>query len=434
MSSERLKIHSVTVLAVLLAVGCAGLPYQKPLPVSQVTRDHGETIIVDQIFILADASATMKCPEKFPVEKSLVESFVAAMPEGRYGASLIDFGGGMGTTPTAASYLYPLQPFDRRTMGESASALEYLSGQTPMEVALGKVRDALKGASGKTAVVIFSDGKATHRRATIAACESLLEWYQDPICIHTVQIGSCAGKCADLMRTLATTSDCGSYRTAADIDSASAMEDFVREVMLGEAQDRDGDGVPDNLDQCPDTPKGVKVDKVGCPIDTDGDGVPDYLDQCPGTPKGVKVDRVGCPPDTDGDGVYDYLDKCPGTPKGAKVDSVGCWILPIVHFDTDKSIIKPHHQQELNEVARVLKQNPDVKIAVQGHTDAKASDAYNQKLSERRAAAVSTYLAKQGVAAAALKAEAFGESRPAKPNDTPGNMTTNRRVELRIIR
>lgn len=59
--------------------------------------------------------------------------------------------------------------------------------------------------------------------------------------------------------------------------------------------DSDKDGVPDKLDKCPDTPKGAKVDKDGCPKDGDGDGVPDYLDKCLSTPKGVKVDKNGCP-------------------------------------------------------------------------------------------------------------------------------------------
>jgi OmpA-OmpF porin, OOP family len=94
--------------------------------------------------------------------------------------------------------------------------------------------------------------------------------------------------------------------------------------FFGGELDSDHDGVADSKDKCPDTPKGVKVDKVGCPIDSDHDGVPDYLDKCPDTPAGVKVDAVGCPIDSDGDGVPDYLDKCPNTHKGVKVDSFGC--------------------------------------------------------------------------------------------------------------
>ena len=93
-------------------------------------------------------------------------------------------------------------------------------------------------------------------------------------------------------------------------------------------RDSDKDGVYDKIDMCPNTPKNVAVDALGCPIDSDGDGVPDYLDQCPGTPEAAYglVDSVGCPIDSDGDGVPDYLDECPDTPEAAygMVDEKGC--------------------------------------------------------------------------------------------------------------
>ena len=92
----------------------------------------------------------------------------------------------------------------------------------------------------------------------------------------------------------------------------------------GKPRDTDGDGVPDRLDRCPDTPPGVRVDAAGCPIDSDKDGVPDGLDRCDNTPKGCTVDSTGCPVDSDGDGVCDGLDLCPNTPKGVKVDPGGC--------------------------------------------------------------------------------------------------------------
>jgi outer membrane beta-barrel protein len=95
--------------------------------------------------------------------------------------------------------------------------------------------------------------------------------------------------------------------------------------------DSDKDGVADYLDKCSDTPAGVKVDAAGCPLDSDKDGVMDSADKCPGTPAGAKVDAAGCPLDSDGDGVADYIDKCPNTPKGAKVDTLGC-----PPTDTDK--------------------------------------------------------------------------------------------------
>ncbi len=93
-------------------------------------------------------------------------------------------------------------------------------------------------------------------------------------------------------------------------------------------RDKDKDGVWDKIDMCPNTPRGVAVDSVGCPLDEDHDGVPDYLDHCLGTPAAAIgfVDSVGCMLDTDGDGVEDYRDMCPNTPQAAwgKVDSVGC--------------------------------------------------------------------------------------------------------------
>jgi len=93
-------------------------------------------------------------------------------------------------------------------------------------------------------------------------------------------------------------------------------------------KDSDKDGIINQLDACPNTPKNVQVDKIGCPIDSDGDGVPDYLDHCPGTPSAAYgfVDSIGCPIDTDGDGVPDYKDECNDTPEAAYgyIDDKGC--------------------------------------------------------------------------------------------------------------
>jgi outer membrane protein OmpA-like peptidoglycan-associated protein len=93
-------------------------------------------------------------------------------------------------------------------------------------------------------------------------------------------------------------------------------------------RDGDGDGVLDDVDQCKDTPPGDKVDANGCslPKDADGDGVLDNVDQCPDTPAGDKVDAKGCslPKDADGDGVLDNVDRCPNTPAGDQVDATGC--------------------------------------------------------------------------------------------------------------
>ena len=194
--------------------------------------------------------------------------------------------------------------------------------------------------------------------------------------------------------------------------------------------DTDGDGVPDYLDECPGTPKGVEVDEKGCPLDTDGDGVPDYLDECPGTPRGVEVDERGCPLDTDGDGVPDYLDECPGTPKGANVDERGCWVISEALFDFNKYLIKTEFYPHLDEIIAVLQENPTMVVEIQGHTDNVGSSQYNRKLSENRARAVKNYLIKKGISDQRLIAVGFGFSRPKTTNTTEAGRTLNRRVEL----
>lgn len=196
---------------------------------------------------------------------------------------------------------------------------------------------------------------------------------------------------------------------------------------------------------------------IGAPLDSDGDGVADRRDQCPGTPKGAKVDAKGCPLDSDGDGVYDGIDQCPGTSAGVAVDSKGCplpapapstpavpappvapaaamepkkLILEGVNFDNDKATLRPEAISILDQAAAILKEWGDVKVEVAGHTDSNNSDAYNLRLSQRRAYAVRNYLIDKGVPAERLTARGYGESRPIADNATEEGRFKNRRVEL----
>ncbi len=123
---------------------------------------------------------------------------------------------------------------------------------------------------------------------------------------------------------------------------AKAQAERARVMAAQLCTDTDGDGVPDEMDQCPDTPAGVQVDAVGCALDSDGDGVNDSRDECPDTPKGVEVDAAGCPLDSDADGISDYLDRCPGTPQGAMVNEAGCWEIANIYFDNEVHGFKTH--------------------------------------------------------------------------------------------
>ena len=108
-------------------------------------------------------------------------------------------------------------------------------------------------------------------------------------------------------------------------------------------------------------------------------------------------------------------------------------VLRGVNFDFDKAIIKPEGKSVLDAAIQTLKEQPDVRIAVEGHTDSVGTDAYNQGLSERRAEAVVEYLAAGGIARGRMSAKGFGESKPVASNETEDGRAQNRRVEFGIV-
>jgi outer membrane protein OmpA-like peptidoglycan-associated protein len=158
--------------------------------------------------------------------------------------------------------------------------------------------------------------------------------------------------------------------------------------------------------------------------------------------------------DEDDDGVFDRRDRCPDTPADTPVEHHGCplpqypvSVKPVeppvsevitlngnVLFAYNQSELMPEARSELDSLVAKL-QNADVaSIKVIGHTDSQGSDAYNQKLSERRASSVAAYLLSQGVAPNKLTSEGRGESQPVADNDTEEGRAQNRRVELHINR
>ena len=101
-----------------------------------------------------------------------------------------------------------------------------------------------------------------------------------------------------------------------------------------------------------------------------------------------------------------------------------------VLFDTASATLKPGAREKLARVAGILSTHPDLHIEVEGHTDSVGGEDYNQRLSERRAESVRSYLLQQKIAPAAVEAEGFGEGRPVATNDTVAGRQQNRRVEL----
>jgi OmpA-OmpF porin, OOP family len=207
--------------------------------------------------------------------------------------------------------------------------------------------------------------------------------------------------------------------------------------------DRDHDGIPDELDKCPDEPGPKEND--GCPdVDTDGDGVPDREDACPREPGSRELD--GCP-DRDGDQIPDREDKCPDEPGPAEND--GCPVVgePLVQletkrirlrgsvlFDTGKATILPQSYPLLDEVVQVLKDNPTIgPVRIEGNTDSRGGREYNLDLSERRAQSVLDYLVKHGIKRSRLRTIGYGFDHPVATNETALGRAKNRRVEFRLL-
>jgi len=242
----------------------------------------------------------------------------------------------------------------------------------------------------------------------------------------------------------------------------------IRRAPLG--VDSDGDGVGNDKDDCLNTPRGVNVDKHGCPLDTDGDGIPDGLDDCPGTNSasvgkvdiygcavdsdfdgfadfedkcpynrvGAWVDTSGCPLDADADGVPDGLDDCPTTMFGVDVDRYGCIDLSLfdkpmvlnINYPSGSFEIDPNSKKKLDKLSGILKFVPHIKMEINGYTDNIGTAVANKNLSEKRANRVRDYLAVQGVDRERMKSFGRGEVSFLASNDTAKGRAKNRRIEI----
>ena len=141
-----------------------------------------------------------------------------------------------------------------------------------------------------------------------------------------------------------------------------------------------------------------------------------------------------CPVDSDKDGVFDPQDKCPNTPAGFKVDGDGCPLTATLHvnFATDSNSVDEAGSDNISEFATFMKESPAYKASIVGHTDSTGSEAYNQKLSEKRAATVKNILVKEGVEAERLTTTGKGEMCPVSSNKTTQGRTENRRIEVEL--
>ena len=368
---------------------------------------------VDNFLVLLDRSQTMEASHngktKLEIAKEVVHRMNRTLPDFDFVGGLRVFAKGTCCSDDYTELTYGMGPHNAVALDKALADVTSAGGGTPLTTAIVASNADLQTTKGPAALIIVSDGE-DQDNSPVEAARALKQAFGDRLCITTVQVGD-DPEGTGVLNRIADASQCGLSFNADQIMTPAGMAGFVEKVFLSKAAPK---------------PAPVKYD-------SDGDGVYDDQDQCPDTPKGAPVDNVGCPLDSDGDGVADYKDQCPNTPTGATVDYRGCWVLAGVKFDTGKWDIKTEYYPTLNEVVAILQKNKSLELVVEGHTDSVGSAKFNQNLSENRAKAVMKFLVSSGIDSSRLSARGYGFSRPAASNETAEGRRQNRRVELRPV-
>ncbi len=388
------KKHYVTTFFMVLLcaclVSCAGKTVQENAlsfePYKFSANQYASK--VDNFVVIMDASCSMSekygLKTKAEIAKELLTAMNETLPELGYNGELISFG-----PKDSVKLEYGPTRYSTSGFESALNAIHEPHGGTPRPLtkAINAAAADLKSSQGKIAVIIVSDGDRVEP-ASVKAAEALKKQLGDRLCIYTVLIGdSPAG--IKVMDQIAKTSGCGYSTTADKLASSGNVAGFVEEIFLAKL-----------------TPRPV-----------------------------VKPKPVARLMDSDGDGVADDKDQCPNTPKGAIVNARGCWAFSAMTlFDFDKAEINSEAYPMLNNAVLIMKKNPQLRVEIDGHTDNPGSAAYNMILSERRAKAVMKYFVDNGVNAEQLTVKGFGATKPAAGNDTKEGRAQNRRVTLKPVR
>jgi len=439
-SNKRIK-GIFPFIALFMLMGCAT---QKAMTPVITAVDLNPKIVSGQLAqkanafeVIFDSTLSMndiyKNSTKLNQEKSLITMLNDTIPNLKLTAAARAFGQFSTFGDPTSQLLFGPTDYAKSSLPQAIAPFTTGSGFSPLDAALDGATSDLRSQTGQMAVIAFSDGEDMEKYTPVAAAQRMKSAYGDRVCIYTVHLGENAGG-RKLLQQVADAGQCGFMVTGDSISSPAGMADFVEKVFLKTnvaerrqevgAPDSDGDGVFDNLDKCPRTPAGVKVDQDGCPLDTDGDGVYDYLDKCPGTPAGVKVDQDGCP--------FPVVQKsAPQAASAVETSIVEKGRVTLnVEFDFNKADIRKTSHQEIGNLAEVMKKYPGIMILLEGHTDNVGGVKYNEKLSQRRADAVKKYLAEKfSIEASRLTTKGYGLTKPVATNATKDGRQKNRRVE-----
>lgn len=362
----------------------------------------------DVFYAIMDASSSMveayqgndyrgdSTATKFAVEKEILRRINKSAKDLKLGAGIRSFGYAPCLSWEFSELNYGSDQYSPQNFAKALGNKECTSSASPMSDGLSSAEQDLRKSVGKISMLVISDGMNLSK-SPLPAAKSLKNKYGDRLCLYTLWVGNAKDQAGQaVLAELANIGGCGFATSYANIASEYKFDEFTKGVFLTK-----------------NTPAPV-IERAPPPVQL--------------APPPAPVDG-----DDDQDGVRNSRDKCPKTPRGATVNIVGCWIIEGVHFDFDKSIIKPMYYPKLDNVVNVIKQNPGLNIEIQGHTDGRGTPAYNIGLSNRRAIAVKDYLTKKVDGAATLSAKGYGLTQPIDTNKTDAGRANNRRVQLNIL-
>jgi len=389
MKKHYLKTVYIVMISALL-IGCAG---EKVKPTSLAFEPYqfdAKQYVpkVNNFVVILDTSLSMSEKYNEQPKAEIAKDFLMAtnqtLPELKYNAALRTFGHWSNLSDRSTVLVYGVKSYSTAEFGSALKDVKGPSGDSslPLAKAIAASSGDLKSAQGPIAVVIVSDG-VDMDQTPVKAAEALKSQFGDRLCVDTVQVGDDPGG-KTILEQIAGAGVCGFSTTADRLATSSSIGGFVESVFLAKP-----------------APKPVPMAAAPKPMDSDKDGVPDNLDQCPNTPLGATVDARGC---------WTYAAK--------------------VLFDINSAEVKSEAYPMLIESVLILKKNPDLKVEIDGHTDSTGAEEYNMALSEKRAEAIKAYFVSRGIDPDRLTTKGFGITKPAASNKTKEGRAQNRRVEL----
>jgi len=366
------KLFTALAIALLLS-GCYAQKATQPIPAFTLTPFSANDYVssIDNFVIILDASSSMgdryKGNYKFDMATQIVSRMNQTLPELDQNGALRSFGHSMAVSNKNTVLFYGMEKYSTYALDEKLKKIFEAGGTSPMHRALkASGQEELKPVSGKTALIIISDGQpeaSLESPITLKAAQALKDQLGPGLCYYPIFVGD-DEKGALLMDEIARIGNCGFSSNADNLLTNAGMAKFVEDVFLTRK------------------PKTVAPTVAPAPVVLQG------------------------------------------------TNAQGIWVVDETYFDFDKSVIKSEAFDFLNQIVDVLKTYPRINVKVQGHTDSIGTKEYNDALSIRRAQAVKTYLMNRGIHGDRMTLEGFNFSKPVAPNSTPEGRALNRRVEL----